>query len=246
MKPTQDLVSHLLVDVGPHLLDPRARAIMRASGAVRVPNLAGPHRRRLMDVERERTRLTRDASAIGVRGDREVTVSRAARVSSQPAQWCRFLHTLAYSLAPRTIVEMGTAAGISAASIATAVPRRTRMWTVDLRPRCAEIASDVFERVGVDVTPVTGRFADVLTDTLAEAAPVDFLYVDGHHDGPATLEYTEWAAPYLSKRAIVVYDDIRWSDGMTTAWKAIRQQSRWSFTADIHTVGVCALKGSGQ
>jgi predicted O-methyltransferase YrrM len=197
----------------------------------------------LADVEAERRRLLEDQSVFGPgRGAKPVTVSRVARVGSQPAQWCRFLHTLVAFLAPATVVEMGTAVGMTAASMATALPADARMWTVDMRSGSAVHAAEIFRRVGVDVGVVTGTFEDVLTDVLRNAAPVDLLYVDGHHDGQATLQYTEQAAPFLSERAVVVYDDIRWSPDMRGAWEEIREQGRWRWSADLNMVGVCAAR----
>ncbi|MGI8874867.1 MAG: O-methyltransferase [Egibacteraceae bacterium] len=196
-------------------------------------------------VEAERARLLADWSEFDDR-DGSVTVATFTRRVSKDAAWCRLLHTLTAHLAPSTVVEMGTGVGISGAAIATALPQDSLTWTVDLRPESGKKAREVFDRVGVFVFVVTGRFDEVLEEVLLEAEPIDLLFVDGHHEQQATLDYTEQAAQYLSDRAVVVYDDIHWSEGMTRAWAAIRSQDRWSFTADLGAVGVCALSAPGR
>ena len=64
------------------------------------------------------------------------------------------------------------------------------------------------------MTVITGRFQDVLDDTLADLREVDYVFIDGHHDEKATLDYFNRIYPFLSKNAIVLFDDISWSEGM--------------------------------
>jgi predicted O-methyltransferase YrrM len=201
---------------------------------------AGTPGGRLAEVERERDRLLADRSEFD-RLDGDMTIGEFTRRASKSKAWCRFLHLLTYRLQPLTVVEMGTGVGISGASIATALPDGSSMWTIDLRVVSGRLAREVFQRVGVDVQIVTGRFDEVFDQVLVESRPLDLLYVDGHHNEQATLAYTEQAVPYLSDRALVVYDDIRWSDGMERAWANLQSQSRWLFTADVGEMGACAV-----
>jgi predicted O-methyltransferase YrrM len=219
--------------------DQRERAVADAVLARSLTHALGASDK-LAVVEAERARLQGDHSELDIL-DGPITVSSFTKRASKSTEWCRFLHTLTYRLAPSSVVEMGTGVGISGASIATALPQGSRMWTVDLREASARHARRLFDEVGVDVNVVTGRFTDVLAGVLEAAAPLDLLYVDGHHDEQATLAYTDQSIPFLSDRAVVVYDDIRWSEGMTRAWNEIRSQKRWLFTADLDELGICAM-----
>lgn len=197
---------------------------------------------RLATIEQFRAELADDDTVANVREDGPVTVAQIARVASSPPKACRFLHTLTAQHDPSTVIEMGTAVGISAAYIAAGLRSGAHMWTIDIREVSARYASDIFERLGVDnVEVVIGRFQDVLDDVLTAAAPVDLVFVDGHHREQPTIDYTDQVWPHLSARALVVYDDIGWSDGMKRAWQAIRGQQRWTFTADLGRWGVCAV-----
>ena len=53
---------------------------------------------------------------------------------------------------------------------------------------------------------------------LEEMRPVDFIFIDGHHDEQATIGYFEQVRPWLADRNAIVFDDIDWSDGMRAAW----------------------------
>jgi len=196
---------------------------------------------RLDSLEAARRDLSQDHTPFDDR-DGAVTVSEFSHRVSKPPEWCRFLHVLAHELAPRTVVEMGTGVGISAAAIASALPPASLMWTVDLRPESGEYARRLFNRLGLSPFVVTGRFDEILDQVLFEAEPVDLLFVDGHHQYQPTLDYTDQAAAYLSDRAVVVYDDISWSEGMQQAWAEIRTQDRWAWTVDLGAVGVCGVR----
>ena len=218
--------------------DPRLNALREAIAAFEDETLSEG---RLENLEAERILLLADQSMFDDR-DGPMTVAAFTRRVSKSPDWCRFLHALTRGLAPTNVVEMGTGVGISAAAIATALQAGSSMWTVDLRPESGEQARRLLTRLGAWCFVVTGRFDEVLEQVLSEAEPVDMLFVDGHHRQLPTLRYTEQAAPHLSHRAVVVYDDIRWSEEMHLAWLEITSQERWAWSVDLGTVGVCAIR----
>jgi predicted O-methyltransferase YrrM len=98
--------------------------------------------------------------------------------------------------------------------------------------------------LGLDmITVVTGRFDDTLEATLSANHPVDFAFIDGHHDRNATLRYFGQIKPHLSNRAIVVFDDILWSRGMRQAWKEIRRRAESAVTVDLVRMGIYLSEG---
>ena len=44
---------------------------------------------------------------------------------------------------------------------------------------------------------------------ISEIKPIDFVFIDGHHEEGATLNYFKIIAPSLSYYAILGFDDIR-------------------------------------
>ena len=217
--------------------DPRLNAVRDAIAAFEDEKLVEG---RLDLLEAERTRLLADQSSFDDR-DGTVTVAAFTGRVSKPPNWCRFLHALTRGLASENVVEMGTGVGISAGAIATALRPGSSMWTIDVRPESGAQARRLLLRLGVWCFAVTGRFDEGLEQVLTEAKPVDLLFVDGHHRQHPTLRYTEQAAPYLSDHAVVVYDDIRWSEEMQLAWLEITFQDRWAWSVDLEGVGVCAI-----
>ena len=89
---------------------------------------------------------------------------------------------------------------------------------------------------------VPGRFADTLPGVLAELHPIDFAYIDGHHDEHATIEYFEMLRPHLAPTAVIVFDDIHWSPGMSRAWDVIRRAAAVTVAVDARRVGIVVVE----
>jgi predicted O-methyltransferase YrrM len=106
----------------------------------------------------------------------------------------------------------------------------------------AALAEGHHQGLGLEnVRVVTGRFKDTLATVLNSQKPVDYLFIDGHHDEKATLSYFEQAIPFLADRAVIVFDDISWSAGMKRAWRAIEVDRRVKMSIDLRQLGVCLV-----
>lgn len=190
-------------------------------------------RRRLLDAEDEVRFLVEGASEASARVQ---TVGPLCARACKPHPWALLLYHLARGSKARTAVELGTCFGITAAYLAFAVGPRGRVLTLE---GCADYTAWARETLdaseGAPVELVFGRFDRTLADACARAAPIDLLFLDGHHEERATAAYLETARPHLADDAVVVFDDIRWSEGMTRAWERLR----FGAWADLGPVGVC-------
>lgn len=170
------------------------------------------------------------------------------KVASKPPFWCRLLFELTRSLRPASSVELGTAVGMSAAyqTAALHLNGNGRLATLEGAATLAQIAGRNLAELGLDRGRViVGRFQDTLDQVLTERAPVEFMFIDGHHDETATLSYFEQALPRLSASATVVFDDITWSAGMRRAWQAISANPAVGLAVDFGPVGLCLMGGNG-
>ena len=91
---------------------------------------------------------------------------------------------------------------------------------------------------------VTGRFQDTLQGVLQERAPVDYAFIDGHHDEHATLRYFDQIHPHLAETALVIFDDVAWSAGMRRAWDALQADERIRTVLDLGAEKARFLKRS--
>jgi predicted O-methyltransferase YrrM len=172
------------------------------------------------------------------------TVGDICRTASKPSFWAFLLFKLVRTFKPATCLELGTSLGISASYQAAALKLndRGRLVTLEGSETLSRMAEQHFRTLGLDnVEVVSGRFQDTLNTTLSHHKPVDHVFVDGHHDKTATLNYFTQILPCVSESAVLVFDDISWSAGMREAWHAIEGNKKVKISADLSAMGVCLV-----
>ncbi len=176
------------------------------------------------------------------------SVGKISRTASKEYFWSLFLFKLIRKFKPQSCLELGTCLGISASFQAAALElnQQGSLITLEGAESLASIAVDNLESLKLNRAKViTGRFQDTLKSVLETTKSVDYVFIDGHHDGNATLSYFYQVIPYLSPNALVILDDISWSAGMKRAWNTIREDVKVKFSVDLKQLGICMI-GSGM
>jgi predicted O-methyltransferase YrrM len=153
---------------------------------------------------------------------------------------------LVRKLEPTALIELGTCLGVSAAYQAAAlrINGKGSLTTIEGAAPLAGLSEKNLQRLGLDnAVVVCGRFQDKLDGVLKENRPIDYAFIDGHHDEIATIAYYHSLVPSLSSNAVIVFDDISWSDGMHRAWNRILQTESVGFSLDLRGMGICLLDG---
>jgi predicted O-methyltransferase YrrM len=190
-------------------------------------------------------RLSEDSMYTGRRDTR--SVGEVCRDDSMPSWGCLLLFKLIRKFRPAHCVELGTCLGISASFEAAALKLNGsgQLTTLEGAEALANLAEGHFRYLGLDnVRVVEGRFQDTLDDVLKAYKPIDYVFIDGHHDEKATTGYFRQILPFLGERALLVFDDISWSQGMRDAWKVISGDERVDISLDLRKMGVCVIEGS--
>jgi predicted O-methyltransferase YrrM len=180
----------------------------------------------------------------------ERAVGEISRVSSKPPALAALLLSVVRHQKPKSCVEMGTCVGISGAYIAAALQlnRRGKLVTLEGGEALAAVARRNFAALSLEdvAEVVVGPFHETLLDTLRAAAPVDFIFIDGHHDEQATKDYIATALPFLSSQAVAIFDDINWSEGMKRAWGSITASTSCLVHFPLHDLGIALLRGGAE
>jgi predicted O-methyltransferase YrrM len=244
------------------LPDPRAQMIGSAIGAALTPGLAADEKMWIDRIEELRRLLTASNDEIvvvdygagarpGSSSPEEMVrgkpttyrVGDFALVSMSPRQ-ALLLFQLLRRLKPRTCLELGTAMGVSAAYQGAALELNGmgRLISLEGAPNLAELARRNLHDLGITVVTIrVGRFVDSLPAALQELTPLEFAFVDGHHDRDATIGYFLQLLPHLTDDAVVVFDDINWSRGMRDAWRAVREHARVPLSVELGKVGLVVV-----
>jgi predicted O-methyltransferase YrrM len=144
-----------------------------------------------------------------------------------PGEHYRLLVALTTLLRPSTVVEIGTATGISALAMKSALPESGKIITFDLLPWNGypgrvldddDFLDGRLEQRLDDLSTPAGWRAN--TDTLRRA---DLIFVDAKHDGHQERGFLRgFDEVGLANAPLVVFDDIRvWR--MLAFWQEIRR-----------------------
>jgi predicted O-methyltransferase YrrM len=172
----------------------------------------------------------------------ELPLGELSRGASKRALSARVLFSLIREFKPLTCIELGSCVGISAAYQAAALELNGggRLTSCEASAERMAAAERHVAELGLEnVRFVHGRFQETLDPVLRGLdAPVDYAFIDGHHDEHATVDYFRQIAPYASESAIVVFDDIHWSAGMEQAWQRLEAEPALPLTVDVRDMGV--------
>lgn len=179
----------------------------------------------------------------------EVEYVRDACSASVSPSYGRLLYKLVRDYRPQRCLELGTCLGISTAFIASALSQngKGQMVTLEGSSSRSAYAEQVLSALKLsEIKFITGPFNQTLDPLLEDYQDVDFCYIDGHHDGDATIHYFEKISAVLSDGAIVVVDDITWSEDMNRAWNTIRKKEEVALTVDTYMMGICIIDKKGE
>ncbi len=169
--------------------------------------------------------------------DQKKTVAEIAKTALLPKKYARLLDAICSYYEYKSVLELGTSLGVTTLYLAN---KNRKVVTLEGNPHVAKLAEAHLSEM-TDVTQVIGEF-DKMLPTIMENRTFDFILIDGNHTEEATLRYFEMLYPFLSNKGMLVFDDIYWSEGMTRAWKKIKEDTRHNLSMDVFKFGI-VVKG---
>lgn len=179
-----------------------------------------------------------DVRDFGTGKSKKRWISDIARKSLVQPKYGRLMFRTINYLKLNNLLELGTSLGIATAYMAS-VSENSRCITLEGCENTARIASQTFEKLRIKNTEIiTGNINSTLGEVLGKLSEIDFVYVDANHTEKSTIEYFETILPFLSKNAVIFFDDIHWSKGMENAWKNIISRKEVTSSIDLFQVGI--------
>lgn len=166
------------------------------------------------------------------------TVGKIVRKRSKSLKQLHLLFRLSKYFEPGTILEFGTAAGISTLYLSAGSPA-SRVITMEGCVGLSTIARKCFEKRNLrNIEVITGRFDSSLPQVLKNIEKLDMVFFDGNHRELPTLNYFNQCIEHSGENSVFIFDDIHWSPEMERAWKKIKEDKRVSMTIDIFWAGL--------
>jgi predicted O-methyltransferase YrrM len=167
----------------------------------------------------------------------ERTIGTVAKLTSVNAHYGKILYYLTSRFKPDTVIELGTALGISTLYLSLGYTG-AKVYTIEGNPQLAGIAAESFKKYGLSNISVLNDGFDQLIDSMIDLTTGNTLvFIDGNHTFDATMRYFK-AFGKCKGSIIMVFDDIRWSGDMNRAWKEIKELSDTGVTIDLFKMGI--------
>lgn len=164
-------------------------------------------------------------------------ISQIAKYSLSSAKKSRLLQAFVEFYGLQNILELGTSLGISTLYLYFS-KNNPKVTTIEGSDEIAKIAQQNFIELNADIELIVSDFDTFLNKSIAETRKFDFVFFDGNHSKDATLRYFELSKQLIYERAILFFDDIRWSSGMNEAWKQITASDFNGFVLEFINYGV--------
>ena len=170
------------------------------------------------------------------------TVASIAKYNQSHPRTAQFLFKLTNRFKPKTMIELGTSLGITTMYQAFG-STDGEMHSIEGCPSTAIVARNIINDFEADnVTIHTGIFESVLPKILEQVKQLDYIFIDGNHRKEPTIDYFEKCLPYIHDESIIVFHDIRWSEGMAAAWAEVQAHERVTLTLEIYDFGVAFFR----
>ncbi|OJW61299.1 MAG: SAM-dependent methyltransferase [Sphingobacteriales bacterium 50-39] len=171
---------------------------------------------------------------------RQRQVREIARHAAKPAKLGQLLFRIARYYQRERVVELGTSLGLSTAYLGSGA---ASVWTIEGASAIAAVAARNFQDLGLGgVELVVGNFDELLDGVLDRAGSVDLAFIDGNHRLEPTLRYFHALMERCAPGAILIFDDIHWSEEMEEAWGKIQRDPRVYMTIDLFFIGLVVFR----
>jgi predicted O-methyltransferase YrrM len=195
--------------------------------------------------------------APGLQKSQTRRVKKMLSSAATSAKRQRLFMRLVQYFEPENILELGTHLGMGTLAIKLGIPE-AEITSVEGCQNTFEFTKNNIERWLSKTMPadkplksgqiklVNSSFAEYFEKRSKDrdaqqkisSQKFDLIYLDGHHNGPATLDYFEQIKRQVHKDSLVIIDDIHWSQSMTAEWNKIIKDPHVTVSIDTYFWGL--------
>ena len=123
---------------------------------------------------------------------------------------CHFLHLIIKTSKIKNALEIGTFTGLSALSIAIALPNDGKLVALDKNKETNKIATDFFKKANQDkkIETIIKPALDSLNDLKKNNNKFDMIFIDA--DKENYKNYYEQSIELLNKDGLIIIDNVLW------------------------------------
>ncbi|MCB9189010.1 MAG: class I SAM-dependent methyltransferase [Flavobacteriales bacterium] len=171
----------------------------------------------------------------------ERSVKSIADSAVKAKKYAELMFRLVEAFHSHTIIELGTSLGITTGYLAKA-NKKAKVYTLEGAEEIAKIAEENFKLMKLhNAQLIQGNFDDTLEELVSRQDRIDLVFLDGNHRKEPTIRYFNTLLPKLHEGAIVLVDDIHWSQEMNQAWKELVSRPEVSLAINLFEMGILFL-----
>ena len=123
---------------------------------------------------------------------------------------CHFLHLIIKTSKIKNALEIGTFTGLSALSIAIALPNDGKLVALDKNKETNKIATDFFKKANQDkkIETIIKPALDSINDLKKKNNKFDMIFIDA--DKENYKNYYEQSIELLNKDGLIIIDNVLW------------------------------------
>ncbi len=193
------------------------------------------------DLQNNHSIITFEEIGAKQKGIYQKKIAKIVQQAVLPKKYAQLLFKCILYFKPQSVLELGTNLGLTTAYLASA-NENTKVISIEGNKHLAKLANEHLGHLKLKNADVIEALFDDKLPTLLEENKFDLIFVDGNHTEAATLRYFEYFKMYAKPNTIIVFDDIYWSKGMTSAWKMIKSDPFVSISIDLYKFGLVFFK----
>lgn len=166
------------------------------------------------------------------------TVSSIVNQSVKSPKDAQLLFRLINMNQSATILELGTALGLTSLYLASANSQAS-VVTMEADEQLCAFAKQLFEeQQKKNIQLICGKIEQTLPLYLEEVEQIDFVFFDANHTYEAIMHYVTLCLPKIHSNTIFAIDDIHWSASMKKAWNELKKNSKVRLSIDLFSMGL--------
>jgi predicted O-methyltransferase YrrM len=167
------------------------------------------------------------------------SIAKIAKTSLISPKYGQIIANLAGYIKARKVVELGTCLGLGTLYLAEGMAPEGHIHTFEGANALAQLAGNHLQYVSTKSFSLhSGNIDDTLPEFLREHSDQELFFLDANHTYEATLRYFHWIMANSAANAVLVFDDIHWSEGMHCAWKEIVASPLSGLSIDLFRMGI--------
>lgn len=158
-------------------------------------------------------------------------------------KYSRLLFHYVRHFQPQNILELGTGLGVSTFFMAQA-QSQGNILSVEGNFDLYQITKANFQKFKMNnVKFLHLNFDDFFAhlDTHLPT-PIQMIFIDGNHQYKSTIRYFKILKNYCTDSCVFIFDDIRWSKEMSSAWQEISSDKDINVSIDLYKIGMAFIK----